>query len=72
MIAYIVNIVKKVVIEGCKTTNASEFKKVGESKGKWKEYYWLLHGCVTVLNFKFPKDIWTNVNCFIDLAKSGV
>ena len=29
-------IVKKVVIEGCKTTNASEFKKVGESKGKWK------------------------------------
>mmetsp|Transcript_1489 Transcript_1489/g.990 ORF Transcript_1489/g.990 Transcript_1489/m.990 type:complete len:100 (+) Transcript_1489:36-335(+) len=23
---------KKVVIEGCKTTNASEFKKVGESK----------------------------------------
>lgn len=29
-------IVKKVVIEGCKTTNASEFKKVGESKGKFK------------------------------------
>jgi len=24
--------VKKVVIEGCKSTNASEFKKVGESK----------------------------------------
>ena len=23
---------KKVVIEGCKTTNASEFKKIGESK----------------------------------------
>ena len=26
---------RKIVIEGCKTTNASEFKKVGESKGKW-------------------------------------
>ena len=25
---------RKIVIEGCKTTNASEFKKVGESKGK--------------------------------------
>eukprot|EP00347_Sterkiella_histriomuscorum_P020776 403336504 len=24
--------IKKVIIEGCKTTNASEFKKVGESK----------------------------------------
>ena len=24
---------RKVVIEGCKTTNASEFKRVGESKG---------------------------------------
>ncbi len=24
---------RKIVIEGCKTTNASEFKKVGESKG---------------------------------------
>ena len=25
---------RKIIIEGCKTTNASEFKKVGESKGK--------------------------------------
>ena len=25
---------RKIFIEGCKTTNASEFKKVGESKGK--------------------------------------
>ena len=25
---------RKVFIEGCKTTNASEFKRVGESKGK--------------------------------------
>ncbi len=24
---------RKIIIEGCKTTNASEFKKVGESKG---------------------------------------
>ena len=26
---------RKIVIEGCKTTNASEFKKVGESKGNF-------------------------------------
>jgi hypothetical protein len=26
-------IAKKVMIEGCKTTSASEFKRVGESKG---------------------------------------
>jgi hypothetical protein len=26
---------RKIYIEGCKTTNASEFKKVGESKGKF-------------------------------------
>ena len=29
---------RKIVIEGCKTTNASEFKKVGESKGKIIKY----------------------------------
>lgn len=28
------SIAKKIIIEGCKTTNASEFKKIGESKGK--------------------------------------
>jgi len=32
-------IVKKVVIEGCKTSNASEFKKVGETKGKGAASY---------------------------------
>ncbi len=32
---------RKVVIEGCKTTTASEFKKVGESKGKWKPIVFL-------------------------------
>ena len=25
---------KKIVVEGCKTTNGSEFKKIGESRGK--------------------------------------
>lgn len=29
----IILIVKKIFIEGCKSTTASEFKKVGESKG---------------------------------------
>ena len=29
-------IVRKIIVEGCKSTNASEFKKVGESKGKLK------------------------------------
>ena len=31
---YLLVIAKKIVIEGCKTSNGSEFKKVGESKGK--------------------------------------
>ena len=31
----VLNIVKKVIIEGCKTTSANEFKKIGESKGKY-------------------------------------
>ncbi len=32
-VRFVTNGAKKIVIEGCKTTNASEFKKVGESKG---------------------------------------
>ncbi|TNV75526.1 hypothetical protein FGO68_gene10992 [Halteria grandinella] len=31
-VKFIVSGARKIVIEGCKTTNASEFKKVGESK----------------------------------------
>ena len=34
---------RKIVIEGCKTTNASEFKKVGESKGKQIVRVFLIH-----------------------------
>ena len=33
-VKFIITGARKIVIEGCKTTNASEFKKVGESKGK--------------------------------------
>ena len=40
---------RKIVIEGCKTTNASEFKKVGESKGKCyiTPYMYMTFGCRT-------------------------
>ena len=34
-VRYTVSGARKVIIEGCKTTNASEFKKVGESKGNY-------------------------------------
>ena len=33
---------RKIVIEGCKTTNASDFKKIGESKGKKRRLICLL------------------------------
>ena len=54
---------RKVMIEGCKTTNASEFKRVGESKGK----------CNFISNFWFRNFISKcNIILYVDLPnKSG-